>query len=155
MCGLMKPYEVVYINVYLDRFVMICVVFTLCLPLIDVNNALLALREAALAAEEGDNYDGGNPWILLTASASTLLYRQAKAMKDGATVSSEVRVFKGGELGQNRSCYGDGHPTIDGFRGLTILTWVFIAWQGFDPWTHSQSMENATTVGPLSLQIID
>eukprot|EP00434_Breviolum_minutum_P027511 symbB.v1.2.024326.t1/scaffold2287.1/size83372/4 len=25
----------------------------------------------------GDNYDGGNPWILLTASAATLLYRQA------------------------------------------------------------------------------
>ncbi|CAE7206547.1 GAA [Symbiodinium natans] len=28
---------------------------------------------------EGDSYDGGNPWVLLTASAATLLYRQAAA----------------------------------------------------------------------------
>ena len=28
---------------------------------------------------EGDSYAGGNPWVLLTASASTLLYRQAAA----------------------------------------------------------------------------
>ena len=28
---------------------------------------------------EGDGYNGGNPWVLLTASAATLLYRQALA----------------------------------------------------------------------------
>jgi glucoamylase len=37
---------------------------------------------------EGDTYDGGNPWVLLSASASTLLYRQSLAMSKGATVPS-------------------------------------------------------------------
>lgn len=35
----------------------------------------------------GDSYEGGNPWILLTASAATLLYRQAAAMAAGGVVS--------------------------------------------------------------------
>merc|ERR1712048_445665 len=36
---------------------------------------------------QGDTYAGGNPWILLTASVATLLYRQAEAMSSGATVT--------------------------------------------------------------------
>jgi len=33
---------------------------------------------------QGDSYAGGNPWILLTASAATLLYRQSLALATGA-----------------------------------------------------------------------
>eukprot|EP00929_Paragymnodinium_shiwhaense_P021409 TRINITY_DN1396_c0_g1_i5.p1 TRINITY_DN1396_c0_g1~~TRINITY_DN1396_c0_g1_i5.p1 ORF type:complete len:516 (+),score=151.75 TRINITY_DN1396_c0_g1_i5:73-1548(+) len=32
---------------------------------------------------QGDNYDGGNPWILLSASAAELLYRQSLALQTG------------------------------------------------------------------------
>lgn len=35
----------------------------------------------------GDSYEGGNPWILLTASAATLMYRQAAAMAAGGSIS--------------------------------------------------------------------
>lgn len=35
---------------------------------------------------KGDSYDGGNPWVLLTASAATLLYRQAAAMAVGGNI---------------------------------------------------------------------
>merc|ERR1712226_515532 len=35
---------------------------------------------------QGDTYAGGNPWILLTASAATLLYRQSEAMSKGGEV---------------------------------------------------------------------
>mmetsp|Transcript_114367 Transcript_114367/g.180026 ORF Transcript_114367/g.180026 Transcript_114367/m.180026 type:complete len:494 (+) Transcript_114367:77-1558(+) len=38
----------------------------------------------------GDNYAGGNPWVLLTASAATLLYRQAEALANGAVPASGV-----------------------------------------------------------------
>lgn len=39
---------------------------------------------------EGDNYDGGNPWVLLTASASTLLYRQAEALAKGVKPDADT-----------------------------------------------------------------
>jgi len=36
---------------------------------------------------EGDVYAGGNPWVLLTASAANLFYRQAEALAKGAELS--------------------------------------------------------------------
>lgn len=39
---------------------------------------------------EGDNYAGGNPWVLLTASAATLLYRQAEALAKGTIPDKEA-----------------------------------------------------------------
>jgi len=39
---------------------------------------------------EGDNYDGGSPWVLLTASAATLLYRQAKAFAEGTVPDKDA-----------------------------------------------------------------
>eukprot|EP00933_Yihiella_yeosuensis_P079787 TRINITY_DN93209_c0_g1_i1.p1 TRINITY_DN93209_c0_g1~~TRINITY_DN93209_c0_g1_i1.p1 ORF type:complete len:546 (-),score=136.64 TRINITY_DN93209_c0_g1_i1:234-1871(-) len=39
---------------------------------------------------EGDGYAGGNPWVLLTASAANLLYRQSEAMAKGANPSAEA-----------------------------------------------------------------
>jgi glucoamylase len=38
----------------------------------------------------GDTYDGGNPWILLSASVANLLYRQSAAVAKGATFAPEV-----------------------------------------------------------------
>lgn len=38
----------------------------------------------------GDSYDGGNPWILLTASAATLFYRQSEALAKGAKVDESA-----------------------------------------------------------------
>ncbi|CAJ1422461.1 unnamed protein product [Effrenium voratum] len=40
---------------------------------------------------EGDSYDGGNPWVLLTASVATLLYRQAQEFPT-TLMGSEVTV---------------------------------------------------------------
>ncbi|CAE7705468.1 unnamed protein product [Symbiodinium microadriaticum] len=48
---------------------------------------------------EGDNYDGGNPWVLLTASASTLLYRQAAAAAQ-APPTGEVKTLLSDLLGR-------------------------------------------------------
>merc|ERR1712070_562559 len=39
---------------------------------------------------EGDGYAGGNPWVLLTASAANLLYRQAEALSKGVAPDTEV-----------------------------------------------------------------
>jgi len=39
---------------------------------------------------QGDTYDGGNPWILLSASAATLLYRQSEAMSKGGIIQDET-----------------------------------------------------------------
>lgn len=51
---------------------------------------------------EGDSYDGGNPWVLLTASAATLLYRQAlQATKMPPT--GEVAQILGNLLGRTPS----------------------------------------------------
>jgi glucoamylase len=49
----------------------------------------------------GDTYDGGNPWILLSASAATLLYRQAEALHQGATVAPEVKTQLAHLLGRD------------------------------------------------------
>merc|ERR1712048_1526214 len=38
----------------------------------------------------GDTYDGGKPWILLSASVATLLYRQSAALAMGKTFAPEV-----------------------------------------------------------------
>merc|ERR1719277_2705864 len=38
----------------------------------------------------GDSYDGGNPWVLLSASVANLLYRQSAALTAGATLAPEV-----------------------------------------------------------------
>lgn len=48
----------------------------------------------------GDSYFGGNPWILLSASAATLLYRQAKALSNGATIEPATETVLEGLLGQ-------------------------------------------------------
>ncbi|CAJ1344047.1 unnamed protein product [Effrenium voratum] len=40
---------------------------------------------------EGDSYDGGNPWVLLTASAATLLYRQAQALAKGGSMDADAK----------------------------------------------------------------
>eukprot|EP00931_Biecheleriopsis_adriatica_P074818 TRINITY_DN48808_c0_g1_i1.p1 TRINITY_DN48808_c0_g1~~TRINITY_DN48808_c0_g1_i1.p1 ORF type:complete len:494 (+),score=54.87 TRINITY_DN48808_c0_g1_i1:69-1484(+) len=37
-----------------------------------------------------DHYDGGNPWILLTASAATLLYRQAESLSSMKQVNASL-----------------------------------------------------------------
>jgi glucoamylase len=50
---------------------------------------------------EGDHYAGGNPWILLTASAATLLYRQAEALGKGATPAPEVKAQLATLLGRD------------------------------------------------------
>jgi glucoamylase len=52
---------------------------------------------------KGDSYDGGNPWVLLTASAATLMYRQAAAMAAGgkiedATASSALEALLGQDV---------------------------------------------------------
>lgn len=49
---------------------------------------------------QGDSYDGGGPWILLTASAATLLYRQAEALAKGATLDDSAAKILQGLLGQ-------------------------------------------------------
>lgn len=40
---------------------------------------------------EGDTYDGGNPWVLLTASAAHLLYRQAEELTKGQELEPQVK----------------------------------------------------------------
>jgi glucoamylase len=39
---------------------------------------------------EGDGYAGGNPWVLLTASAATLFYRQAADLSKGVVPKEDV-----------------------------------------------------------------
>jgi len=41
----------------------------------------------------GDSYAGGNPWILLTASAANLLYRQAEAVAKGTKPDKEAEAM--------------------------------------------------------------
>jgi len=48
---------------------------------------------------EGDSYAGGNPWVLLTASAATLLYRQAAAAAKTAP-SGEAKQLLSALLGR-------------------------------------------------------
>jgi len=49
---------------------------------------------------EGDGYAGGNPWILLTASAANLLYRQAEAVAKGAVPDKEASALLAQLLGR-------------------------------------------------------
>merc|ERR1712070_395575 len=39
---------------------------------------------------EGDGYAGGNPWVLLTASAANLFYRQAADLAKGVVPKEDV-----------------------------------------------------------------
>merc|ERR1719262_1620789 len=39
---------------------------------------------------EGDTYDGGNPWVLLSATLAQLIYRQASAVVNGATLDQDT-----------------------------------------------------------------
>eukprot|EP00933_Yihiella_yeosuensis_P036884 TRINITY_DN306_c0_g1_i3.p1 TRINITY_DN306_c0_g1~~TRINITY_DN306_c0_g1_i3.p1 ORF type:complete len:515 (-),score=134.71 TRINITY_DN306_c0_g1_i3:435-1979(-) len=39
---------------------------------------------------ENDNYDGGNPWVLLSASLAQLIYRQAEATLTAGPISSDI-----------------------------------------------------------------
>lgn len=39
---------------------------------------------------ENDNYDGGNPWVLLSASLAQLIYRQAEAVLSAGAPSDEI-----------------------------------------------------------------
>jgi glucoamylase len=48
----------------------------------------------------GDGYNGGNPWVLLTASAATLLYRQAKTLSEGSAPPQEVQAVLSKTLGR-------------------------------------------------------
>ncbi|CAJ1422462.1 unnamed protein product [Effrenium voratum] len=43
---------------------------------------------------EGDSYDGGNPWVLLTASVATLLYRQAQEFPTTLMGSEDKEMLK-------------------------------------------------------------
>lgn len=47
----------------------------------------------------GDHYDGGNPWVLLTASAATLLYRQSLAVAKGTIPDADASSLLEGLLG--------------------------------------------------------
>lgn len=50
---------------------------------------------------EGDNYAGGNPWVLLTVSAANVLYRQAEASAKGTKPTPEVAANLAKLLGRN------------------------------------------------------
>lgn len=54
----------------------------------DINRADAAAKIPGMlyGRYEGDNYDGGNPWVLLSASLATLIYRQATVVAQGAAV---------------------------------------------------------------------
>lgn len=72
----------------------------------------------------GDSYDGGNPWVLLTASAATLLYRQASAMAAGGKIDdSSAATALSALLGQEVSAenlLGGGDAILNRMR--TFLT---------------------------------
>jgi len=72
---------------------------------------------------QGDGYAGGNPWVLLTASVATLLYRQADALSKGATVPPNVAAAFEALLGQPitvASLLGAGDAILN--RMKTFLT---------------------------------
>jgi len=71
----------------------------------------------------GDSYAGGNPWVLLTASAATLLYRQSEALAKGATLTPDAEATLKGMLDQNVSAanlLGAGDSILN--RMKTFLT---------------------------------
>jgi glucoamylase len=57
---------------------------------VNVQAANKGVRGVLFGRYEGDGYDGGNPWVLLTASAATLLYRQAEALAKGGKPDSQT-----------------------------------------------------------------
>eukprot|EP00440_Ansanella_granifera_P072373 gb/GFBE01078540.1/.p1 GENE.gb/GFBE01078540.1/~~gb/GFBE01078540.1/.p1 ORF type:complete len:171 (+),score=53.06 gb/GFBE01078540.1/:1-513(+) len=64
---------------------------------------------------EGDSYDGGNPWVLLTASAATLLYRQAEAAAKGNSLDPSALNVMAGLLGRDatpQNLLGAGDATL-------------------------------------------
>eukprot|EP00929_Paragymnodinium_shiwhaense_P040513 TRINITY_DN2114_c0_g1_i2.p1 TRINITY_DN2114_c0_g1~~TRINITY_DN2114_c0_g1_i2.p1 ORF type:complete len:319 (+),score=91.45 TRINITY_DN2114_c0_g1_i2:1-957(+) len=67
----------------------------------------------------GDSYDGGNPWILLSASVATLLYRQSAALAAGATIESDASDMLKTVLGQDvtaRNLLGAGDSIFNFMR---------------------------------------
>jgi len=64
----------------------------------------------------GDSYDGGNPWILLSASVATLLYRQSAAMAAGGKMDADVAESLKTVIGQDitaKSLLGAGDAILD------------------------------------------
>merc|ERR1712232_1390772 len=57
---------------------------------INVNAANAGVPGVLFGRYEGDNYAGGNPWVLLTASAATLLYRQAEDLAKGTVPGKDA-----------------------------------------------------------------
>jgi len=68
---------------------------------------------------EGDNYDGGNPWVLLSATLAELIYRQAAAAAAASAVDASTydllqaaydldSGLKGKDLGDALRSVGDG-----------------------------------------------
>jgi len=72
---------------------------------------------------QGDTYDGGNPWVLLTASAATLLYRQSVALASGAPLDADAESMLKSLLYQpvtSQSLLGGGDAILN--RMKTFLT---------------------------------
>jgi glucoamylase len=64
----------------------------------------------------GDSYDGGNPWILLSASVATLLYRQSAAMAAGGKMDVDVAESLKTVIGQDitaKALLGAGDAIFD------------------------------------------
>jgi len=57
---------------------------------VNANAASASVPGVLFGRYEGDNYAGGNPWVLLTASAANLLYRQAEALAKGAEIRADA-----------------------------------------------------------------
>lgn len=60
---------------------------------LNVNAANAGVPGVLFGRYEGDTYAGGNPWILLTASAANLLYSQAEAFAKGTKPSQEANAI--------------------------------------------------------------
>jgi glucoamylase len=58
---------------------------------INANAANAGIPGVLFGRYAGDNYAGGNPWVLLTASAANLLYRQAEALSQGAEIRDDAK----------------------------------------------------------------
>jgi len=72
---------------------------------------------------DGDHYAGGNPWVLLTASVATLLYRQSAAYAQGERPGEGAAAALAGLIGQEvsaSSLLGAGDAILNRLR--TFLT---------------------------------
>lgn len=56
---------------------------------VNINAANKGVPGVLFGRYDGDNYAGGNPWILLTASAANLLYRQSEAIAKGGKLDTD------------------------------------------------------------------